>query len=315
MAQPILIIVVGPTAVGKTNVCIRLAQHYRTEIISTDSRQFYREMTIGTAKPDSKELAQVPHHLINSRSVTQPYDVKQFEQDALSIAQQLFKKYPLAIATGGSGLYVKTLCEGIDTMPPISEDSRSFWQEHLQTRGLDYLLKELQRVDPVYYQQVDKKNYRRVQRALEVYRSSGQPYSDFRKTPKPTQPRPFRTIKVGLTMNREVLYRRINQRVDQMIEVGLEAEAKSLSPYQNTNALRTVGYQEWFPYFAGQYDQEETIRLIKRNTRRYAKRQWTWFNKDPKVAWFNTDQTNEQLLSDLVKSIDGKIGPEIGMKG
>ncbi|WKN43966.1 tRNA (adenosine(37)-N6)-dimethylallyltransferase MiaA [Tunicatimonas pelagia] len=307
MTSSTLIMVVGPTAVGKTKVCIRLAQHYQTEIVSTDSRQFYREMTIGTAKPNPDELAQVPHHLVNSLPITQAYDVKQFEQDALSLTEQLFRKYSFVVATGGSGLYVKTLCEGIDAMPDISEESRNFWQEQYQTKGLNFLLEELRRIDPIYYEQIDQQNHRRVLRALEVYRSSGKPFSEFRNQRKPLQPRPFQIIKIGLTMNRDTLYQRINQRVDQMIEAGLEAEAKTLLPYQHLNALRTVGYQEWFPYFAGQYDRDEAIRLIKRNSRRYAKRQWTWFNQDPEIKWFDSDLLSGQLLSSLIKHIDNQM--------
>ncbi|MGB3589566.1 MAG: tRNA (adenosine(37)-N6)-dimethylallyltransferase MiaA [Tunicatimonas sp.] len=304
MTQPTLIMVVGPTAVGKTKVCIQLAQHYQTEIISTDSRQFYREMTIGTAKPNFNELAQVPHHLVNSLSITQDYDVKQFERDALSSIKKLFHKYPFVVATGGSGLYVKALCEGIDAMPDISEESRSYWQEQYEANGLKFLLEELQQIDPTYYEQVDQQNHRRILRALEVYHSSGRPFSEFRKKQKHSKPRPFQIIKIGITMDRNTLYQRINHRVDQMIEAGLEAEAKVLAPYQHMNALRTVGYQEWFPYFAGQYERDEAIRLIKRNSRRYAKRQWTWFNKDPEISWFDTDLLSSQLLPHLIKHID-----------
>ncbi len=304
MAQPTLIMVVGPTAVGKTEVCIQLAQHYHTEVISTDSRQFYREMTIGTAKPKPNELAQVPHHLVDSLSITQAYDVKQFEQDALSITEELFQKYPLVIATGGSGLYVKALCEGIDAMPDISDECRNHWQKQYEANGLSFLLEELQRVDPTYHQQVDRQNHRRILRALEVYHSSGRPFSEFRKKQKRTNSRPFQIIKIGITMDRNALYQRINLRVDQMIEAGLEAEAKALLNYQHMNALHTVGYQEWFPYFTGQYGQDEAIRLIKRNSRRYAKRQWTWFRNDPEVNWFDTDLLSSQLLARLIRHID-----------
>ncbi|MEM9832546.1 MAG: tRNA (adenosine(37)-N6)-dimethylallyltransferase MiaA [Bacteroidota bacterium] len=307
MAQSTLIVVVGPTAVGKTDVCIQLAQHYQTEIISTDSRQFYREMTIGTAKPNPDKLAQVPHHLINSLSVTQPYDVKQFEQDALPILENLFQKYPLVIATGGSGLYVKTLCAGIDEMPPIPEDIRNYWQKQHETKGLSFLLEELGQIDPTYYKQVDRQNHRRVLRAIEVFHSSGQPLSEFHKKQEATQPRPFRVIKIGLTMDRDQLYERINQRVDRMLLAGLEDEARTLQPYQHHNALHTVGYQEWFPYFAGQYSRDEAIRLIKRNSRRYAKRQWTWFNQDPEINWFDTKQPIEQLVVRLAEHVNSKI--------
>jgi len=305
MAPPVLLMVVGPTAVGKTEICIRLAQHYNTEIISTDSRQFYREMTIGTAKPTEQELAQVHHHLVNSLSVTQPYDVKQFEQDALLILRDLFEHYPLVIATGGSGLYVKTLCEGIDAMPDITPEARHYWSAQLASKGLGYLLETLKKVDPDYYQEVDQHNHRRVLRALEVYQSTNRPYSEFRQQ-KP-QPRPFSVIKIGLTRDRATLYQRIERRVDLMIANGLEAEARSLLPYRQHNALHTVGYQEWFPYFDGDYDRDEAIRLIKRNSRRYAKRQWTWFRKDPAVAWFDTGTDQDSLLADIIQHINQQI--------
>nr|WKN36770.1 tRNA (adenosine(37)-N6)-dimethylallyltransferase MiaA [Tunicatimonas sp. TK19036] len=303
MTHPVLLVIVGPTAVGKTELCLQLARHYGSEIISTDSRQFYREMTIGTAKPTPDELNQVPHHLINSLSVTDEYDVKQFEQDALHILQRLFLHQPVVIAAGGSGLYVKTLCEGIDPMPDIKDDIRLYWSEQHKKRGLNFLLEELQRVDPIYYQEVDRQNHRRVLRALEVYHSAGRPFSEFRQQ-TPSQNRPFNMLKIGLTRDREALYQRINQRVDMMLAAGLEAEAQSLLPYQHHNALHTVGYQEWFPYFAGQYDREEAIRLIKRNSRRYAKRQWTWFRKDESITWFDASEPSDRLLSDVVQHID-----------
>ncbi|MEM9671256.1 MAG: tRNA (adenosine(37)-N6)-dimethylallyltransferase MiaA [Cyclobacteriaceae bacterium] len=305
MAQPVLLVVVGPTAVGKTEICIRLAQHYGTEIISTDSRQFYREMTIGTAKPTEQELSQVHHHLVDSLSVTQPYDVKQFEQDALQILDNLYKKYPLVIATGGSGLYVKTLCEGIDAMPDITPEARYYWSNYLDSEGLDSLLETLKQVDPDYYQEVDRNNYRRVLRALEVYHSTGRPYSEFRQ--RKSSPRPFKVIKIGITRERALLYQRIDQRVDLMIAAGLEAEACSLLPYRQQNALHTVGYQEWFPHFDGGYDRDEAIRLIKRNSRRYAKRQWTWFRKDPTVTWFDTGVDKDTLLADIIQQVDQQI--------
>ena len=306
MAHPVLLVIVGPTAVGKTDICLRLAQHYGTEILSTDSRQFYRELNIGTAKPTPAELQQVPHHLINSLSIQHAYDVKQFENDALSILRNLFKQSSLVIAAGGSGLYVKTLCEGIDSMPDITDEARAYWSEQRDKKGLGFLLEELQRVDPIYFQKVDRQNHRRVQRALEVFRSVGQPFSAFRQQTT-AQPRFFKVIKIGLTRQRESLYQRINQRVDHMLDAGLEAEARELFPYQNLNALHTVGYQEWFPYFEGQYDRAEAIRLIKRNSRRYAKRQWTWFRKDPDIRWFDAQEPATQMLSQLTQYINQQL--------
>lgn len=305
MAQPVLLVVVGPTAVGKTEICLRLAQHYRTEILSTDSRQFYREMTIGTAKPTEEELNQIPHHLINSLSIDQHYDVKKFEQDALQILQNLFQRCSPVIATGGSGLYVKTLCEGIDPMPEITKEAQNFWNTQFQHNGLDYLVERLAEIDPAYYQQVDRQNHRRVLRALEVYQSTGRPFSEFRQ--KTSVLRPFKTVKIGLTRDRTELYQRIDQRVDAMLSAGLEAEARSLLSYRQHNALHTVGYQEWFPYFDGQYDAQEAIRLIKRNSRRYAKRQWTWFRRDTAIIWFDAAQEKESLLSSIIQQVDHQI--------
>lgn len=299
----------GPTAVGKTELAIELAKYYQTEILSTDSRQFYQEMSIGTAKPTKEEQQEVAHHMINFLSVHQNYHVKQFEEEALKELEHIFAKKNMAIATGGSGLYIKTLCEGIDEMPEISSAVRNKWQGKLQEAGLAVLLSILKDVDPDYYQQVDLQNPRRILRALEVFDSIGIPYSEFRKSSKCTvQARDFEVIKLGLTRERTQLYERINERVDNMIANGLLEEAKTLYPYRHLNALQTVGYQELFPYFDHQYDVEEAIRLIKRNSRRFAKRQMTWFRKDPDIRWFDlTNHTTNQILSEMI----GYIGKAI----
>ena len=306
MRTPILVVVVGPTAVGKTELCLRLAEHFQTEIVSVDARQFYRKMTIGTAKPTEAERARVPHHLVDSLSIQQPYDVKQFEQDALQIINILHQKHPIIVATGGSGLYMKTLCEGIDDMPLVDTATRQYWHKRWQTEGLERLVKCLQEIDPVFCKTADLHNPRRVLRALEVHSSSGQPYSSFRNKAISTIARPFDIVKIGLTRPRPILYERINRRVEHMLEAGLVEEAHGLYPYRHLTALRTVGYQELFPMFEGKYDLPEAIRLIQRNSRRYAKRQLTWFRQDTAIRWFDLEEKGVEDVIDYVeKWLDG----------
>ncbi|RED96635.1 tRNA (adenosine(37)-N6)-dimethylallyltransferase MiaA [Marinoscillum furvescens] len=294
----ILLSVVGPTAVGKTAFAIQLAQHFKTEIISADSRQFYREMEIGTAKPDADELAAARHHFINSHAIQEHYSVGMYERDALLLLDRLFQKYDVVIAVGGSGLFFKALWEGLDDMPEVDLNVRAQLNATFQKEGLDPLLKELEAEDPIYYDQVDRHNHQRVIRALEVIRSSGKPFSAFRKGEDADKPkRPFTNVKVGLTMDREVLFDRINQRMDQMIAQGLFKEAMDLMPYKDHNALQTVGYTEIFRYLEGAYDKEEAIRLLKRNSRRYAKRQMTWFRRDEEIKWVKPDDFQEVIRS------------------
>lgn len=293
MSEKHLIVVGGPTAVGKTAFSIALAQALQTVILSADSRQLYKTLTIGTAKPTAEELQAAPHYFIDVLPPDQPYDAGQFEQDALELLNRLFQQYDTVVVAGGSGLYVKALCEGFDDMPGVPETLREQLNEELAQHGLEPLLAELKEVDETYYQQVDRQNPQRIIRALEVYRASGQPYSSFRKAAKST--RPFNIIKIGLERDREELYERINLRIDQMIAEGLEEEARSLLPYRTLNALQTVGYQEWFGYFDEAYDYAETVRLLKRNSRRYAKRQLTWFKRDSGFRWFHPDQFSNAL--------------------
>lgn len=296
-----LIVVVGPTAVGKTDLCVQLAAHYKTEIISADSRQFYREMSIGTAKPTPEEQKGILHHFVDSHSITEEYNAGAYEQEALQLLEQLYKKHDVVIVTGGSGLYVRALCEGMDEMPETEPTIREQLTKILQTEGLEPLLQKLQEVDPVYYNQVDKANQQRVIRALEVSLSSGQPYSSFRKSEQVV--RPFRIIKIGLTRDRQELYTRIDQRMDMMLEQGLLDEAKALYPYRHHNALQTVGYKEIFDYLKGKYDWDEAVRLLKRNSRRYAKRQLTWFTKHPdEYTWFLPIQ-----LPEIIRFVDKAI--------
>jgi tRNA dimethylallyltransferase len=293
-----LIIVAGPTAVGKTRLAISLARHFSTEIISTDSRQFYREMVIGTARPSREELAEVKHHLVGFLSIEQEYDVKQFEADALAATDSIFMKNDIAIATGGSGLYIKTLCEGIDEMPQADPELREHLQQRLRQEGLENLAEELKSLDPQYFAVADTHNPRRVLRALEVCLATGKPYSYFRSQNRKVE-RSFNIIRIGLYREREILYDRINRRVDRMMDEGLLEEVRKLSPYRHLNALQTVGYQEFFPYMDGEYGLEEAIRLLKRNSRRYAKRQMTWFRKDQEMHWISLNRAYDPLSSML----------------
>ncbi|MBS1531879.1 MAG: tRNA (adenosine(37)-N6)-dimethylallyltransferase MiaA [Bacteroidetes bacterium] len=280
-----LIVIAGPTASGKTALAIELAQKLDTEIISADSRQFYREMSIGTAKPSPEELARAKHHFIDSLSITDTFSVGDFEREGLTTLENIFKTHDAAIMVGGSGLFIKAICEGFDDLPITSPEIRQRLNKELEENGITYLQEKLKIADPAYYSQVDLSNPQRLIRALDVYESAGAPFSSFRKGAASS--RYFRIVKIGIDLPREVLYKRINQRADNMIEQGLVEEVRSLLPYRYLNALNTVGYSEVFDYFDGKIDLETAVSLIKQNTRRYAKRQMTWFRKDKEVYWIN----------------------------
>lgn len=298
----ILVSVVGPTAVGKTKFAIALAQHFDTEIVSADSRQFYKETHIGTAKPDAGELAEAKHHFVNSHSIEEHYSVGMYEKDAISLLDELFQEHDVVIAVGGSGLFFKAIWDGFDEMPEVDLALRAQLNAEFEASGIEPLLNELKAHDPVYFEEVDKANHQRVIRALEVIRTSGKPFSYFRKGQKKTI-RNFMNVKIGLEMERSVLFARINERMDVMIGAGLFEEAKELEKYKDHNALQTVGYSEIFGYFNGEYDREEAVRLLKRNSRRYAKRQMTWFKKDQEVNWI---QPNDfpQAIRLIKESLD-----------
>ena len=283
-----LIVIAGPTAVGKTELCVQLAQHLRTEIISADARQCYQGMAIGTAQPTLAVMQNVPHHLVNFLPVHAPYSAGYFARDALSILASLWNKHDYLLMTGGSGLYIQAVCQGLDPIPPVDPTIRANLNEALKNKGLPALVSELAMHDPAYYQVVDRANPQRIIRALEVCLGTGQPYSKFRN--RPPAERPFKVIKIGLTRDRQAIYQRINQRVEHMLAQGLMQEAIALYPYRHYNALQTVGYREIFGHLAGHYALAEAIRLLKRNTRRYAKRQFTWFQKDTDIAWFHPDE-------------------------
>lgn len=285
-AQKTLIAICGPTAAGKTAVAIELAQHFNTEIISADSRQFYRETETGTAKPSALELATVPHHFINSHSITESFSVADFEKAALENLEQLFIKHQIVLISGGSGLYLKAVYQGFDEMPEINPQERAKWNQRYQEFGLSYLQEQLQIFDPEYHKQVDLQNPQRIIRALEVSSSTGKPFSSL--LTKTEKERDFKIIKIGINPERSVLYDRINQRVDAMVKNGLVKEAQQLLPYQHLNALNTVGYKELFEAFTENIPVKEAIEKIKQNTRRFAKRQITWFKKDTEIMWFNS---------------------------
>ena len=280
-----LILIVGPTAVGKTALSVLLAKHYNTEIISADSRQFYKELEIGTAKPSAEELNTVKHHLINSHSYKDLVDAGTYERLALEILSKLFIKHDVVIAVGGSGLYIQALCEGLDPVDLRDDDLRV----ELSKYSTEELQEKLKRLDPEYFEIVDQQNPQRLMRAIEVITLTGKTYTSLRTGMK--KDRSFNIIKIGLNDDRAVLYDRINKRVDKMIENGLEEEAKTFYPFKNEYTLQTVGYTEWFDYFDGKHSRTEAIELIKRNSRRYAKRQLTWFNRDQDITWFTVQDS------------------------
>jgi tRNA dimethylallyltransferase len=288
-----LILVVGPTAVGKTDLCLKLAKKFQTEILSCDSRQFYREMNRGTAKPSVDELAEVPHHFINNLSITDAYDVRKYEEEALDLLGNLFQKHRVVILTGGTGLFADVVVNGMDAIPEVAPEIREEIIHEYQSKGLTWLQVAVQEVDPEFYAQVDRANPQRLMRALEIWRGTGLKFSSFRTKNKVK--RPFEVIKIGLDRPREELYRRIDSRMEQMLANGLFAEAEGLFEKRGLNALQTLGYTEIFDFLEGKYDKEELIRLLKRNSRRYAKRQLTWFRRDPLIHWFHPSEEREIL--------------------
>ncbi|WP_255571007.1 tRNA (adenosine(37)-N6)-dimethylallyltransferase MiaA [Apibacter sp. ESL0432] len=283
--------IVGPTGIGKTALSIELAKNLKTEIISCDSRQFYKELKIGTAAPSLEELSLVPHHFIGNLSIAQDYSVGDFEKDALRKINELFNKYDQLIMVGGSGLYEKAVNEGLDNFPDIDTKVREDLMVEIQEKGLSYLQEELKKNDPEYYSQVDYNNPQRVMRALEIFRGTGKPYSSFRKNL--VEKRNFTSVKIGLTAFRDLIYDRINKRVDLMMEKGLLEEVISLQSYRHKNALQTVGYKELFDYLDGNSSLEFAVSEIKKNSRRYAKRQLTWYRRDESVNWFDYQSTQE----------------------
>lgn len=287
-----LIVIVGPTAIGKTSVSINLAKYYNTEIISADSRQFFKELLIGTAPPSKKELSIIRHHFVQHISIEEEYNVGKFEKQAIKKIEELFCFKDKLILVGGSGLYIDAICYGLDEMPKISSTIRDRIRQLYKNKGINFLLSELKEKDPIFYEQVDKRNPHRLMRALEVIYSANKPFSSFRK--RKVKKRNFNIVKVGLQISdRNNLYNKINTRVDYMIKKGLIEEVESLKKHRNKNALQTVGYKEIFEYFDGKHTLEEAIDKIKQNTRRFAKRQITWINKDKDITYFSPSKIND----------------------
>jgi tRNA dimethylallyltransferase len=306
-----MIVVAGPTAVGKTKVAITLAMRLGTEIISADSRQIFREMKIGTARPSAQELWQVPHHLIGSHSITEEYNAATYAEEVLLLTSERFKNYANVILCGGSGLYIKAVCEGFDDIPDIPPEIRQSLNREYAAKGLSWLQQQIRAFDPELYATMDQQNVQRIIRALEVRIATGMSIRTFRN--KVAKTRPFDVLKIGLELDRLVLYRNIDKRMDDMIQAGLFEEARELYPYRDRNALRTVGYQEVFDYMEGKYDKDEAIRLLKQHSRRYAKRQMTWFKRDPEFSWFNP--ADQEGIYDFVKMrTRNKTEPRIASK-
>lgn len=294
-----LVVILGPTGVGKTDLSISLAQKYNTSIVSSDSRQIYKEMNIGTAVPEQEYLDRVKHYFIGELSIHDYYNSWEYEKQAVAKIEELHKEKDVVLLVGGSMMYIDAVCKGIDDIPTISPELRAEVLGRYEEEGLEPIKEELKKLDPVFYEEVDLNNAKRVLHALEVCLMSGKPYSSLRTNEG--KKRSFEIIKIGLNRDRAELYNRINKRVDIMLNDGLEAEARELYPYKKLNSLNTVGYKELYAYFDGEYDFEEAVRLIKRDSRRYAKRQLSWFNRDEDIMWFNPD--DEEKILDTVDSI------------
>jgi tRNA dimethylallyltransferase len=289
-----LLTIVGPTAIGKTRMAIALATHFGTEILSCDSRQFFKELRIGTAVPSAGELMAAPHHFIQHKSIFEAYSVGDFERDVIALLDKLFKKHDVVVMVGGSGLYAKAIIDGLDDFPEVDEVIRQELNEAYVQKGIEYLQELLKTLDEVQYNQMDVQNPQRLIRALEVCRASGKPYSSFLQ--RKEKQRDFTSVQIGLTADRTEVYERINKRVDMMLEEGLLIEAQNMMPYKHLNALQTVGYKELFSFFEGECSFEAAIEAIKMNTRRFAKRQFTWFQKDKRIKWFDYRSSLEEVV-------------------
>lgn len=289
-SKPTLIVLIGPTGIGKTDLSLNIAEHYNTEIISADSRQLYADLKIGTAAPTPEQLARVKHHFVGTLQLTDYYSAAQYEAEVMKKLDELFKRHNVIVLTGGSMMYVDAVCKGIDDIPTVDEETRKTLMQHYENVGLERLCAELKILDPEYYDIVDKKNPKRVIHALEICYMTGQTYTSFRTSQ--TKERPFNIIKVGLRREREELYARINKRVDIMMEDGLLEEAKSVYQYKDLNSLNTVGYKEMFKYLDREWELSFAIEKIKQNSRIYSRKQVTWFKRDTDITWFHPDDTD-----------------------
>jgi tRNA dimethylallyltransferase len=295
-----LIVVLGPTGVGKSDVSIKLAKHFHSEIISADSRQFFRELSIGTAVPSSEDLKAVPHHFIQTKSIHDYYNVSEYESEAIQLIEQLFQHKNPLLLTGGSMLYVDTICKGIDDIPTVNPEVRKEVIKWYEENGIEALRQRLREIDPEYYAIVDQNNPKRLLHAVEIQQMTGLTFTSFRKNT--VKDRPFSILKIGINQERKILYERINQRVERMMELGLVDEVRAVYPFRNLNSLNTVGYKELFSYLDGDCTLAEAVDLIQRNTRKYARKQLTWFRRDTEINWFEPDQ-----LSEIISFIDQKL--------
>jgi tRNA dimethylallyltransferase len=286
-----LIVVLGPTGIGKSDISIQVANYFSTDIISADSRQFFRELSIGTAVPSEEDLKSVIHHFIHSRSIHDYYNVSEYETEAIDLINQLFRTKNPLILTGGSMLYIDTICKGIDDIPTVTPEIRQEVIGWYAENGLEALQQRLLNLDPEYHGIVDLNNPKRLLHAVEICQMTGKTFTSFRKNT--VRERPFRIVKIGINQNREILYQRINERVERMMEAGLQDEARSVYPFKHLNSLNTVGYKELFAYFDGNCTLDEAVDLIKRNSRKYARKQLTWFRRDNEITWFEPEQIQE----------------------
>ena len=296
-----LIVITGPTAVGKTALCLDVARHFGIPVINADSRQIYRELKIGTARPSEEEMQEVRHYFVGTLGIADYYSASLYEQQVLALLNQEFQTHDYALLAGGSMMYIDAVCDGIDDIPTIDDDTRQTMKHRLKEEGLEALCEELKRLDPDYYEIVDRQNPRRVVHALEICTMTGKTYTSLRTRNK--KERPFHIIKIGLTLPREELYERINARVDRMMAEGLLEEVRQMSPLRALNALNTVGYKELFDYLDGRWSLDEAVERIKGNTRRYARKQITWYKKDPQICWFHP-QDKEKIINYITQGYE-----------
>lgn len=297
-----LLVLLGPTGVGKTGVSLRLAEHLKCPIISSDSRQFYQELKIGTAAPTDEQLGRVKHYFVGSHSIFDDYNAGQFEVDVIRLLDRLFQKHNTVMLVGGSMMYIDAVCNGMDDIPQVDADTREFWQDQYITNGLEYLQAELKRLDPEHYEKVDLQNPKRIMHALEICTITGKTYTEFRTGQRKS--RNFDILKIGLNRPRPELYERINDRVDIMMKDGLLREAEAFYPFRSLNSLNTVGYKELYEYMDGVWTLDFAVNMIKQDSRRYAKRQMTWFNRDKEINWFQPDDENE-----ILRFVDEQLRP------
>lgn len=301
-----LVILLGPTGVGKTELSLRIAEHFGSPIISSDSRQLYKDLPIGTAAPTPEQMARVKHYMVGTLDLTDYYSASNFEEDVISLLNTLHQTTPTVVMTGGSMMYIDAVCKGIDDIPTVTPEIREAIYTQFEREGLEPILAKLKEADPIHYDEVDRMNYKRVIHAVEICRMTGKPYSSFRTNIK--KERPFKIIKIGLTRDRDELCDRINRRVDQMMADGLLEEARKVYPYRHLNSLNTVGYKELFNYFDGEWSLDFAVEKIRRNSRVYARKQMTWFKRDEEIEWFHPEDETE-ILQYLNEAISTNLPP------